>query len=79
MTENSVRGIVCIGTTFVITQGEEKKVLIFPVQNDGNGVLRGGILLPRCVILRINAYTAGGTGVDLGEMQPACQGKQGAA
>ena len=31
------------------------------------------------VILRTNAYTDGGTGVDLGEMQQAWQGKQQAA
>lgn len=31
------------------------------------------------VILRINAYTDGGTGVDLAEMQQALQGKQRAA
>lgn len=33
---------------FFITQGEEEKALIFPENNDGNGVLGGGILLPRC-------------------------------
>jgi len=39
---------MCIGTTFVITQGEEKKALILLVKSDGNGVLGGGILLSRC-------------------------------
>lgn len=69
---------MCLGTTFVIAQGEEKKALIFPVKNDGNGVLGGGILLPRCDT-KNKCPHRWWNGGDLGEMQQAWQGKQRAA
>lgn len=76
-TDNCVRGVVCIGTTFITTEGEERKGLVFPVKSDGIGVLGGGILQPRCHPKNKSLHRWNGVG--LGERQHARQGKQWAA